>query len=373
MRAPARFTVVAVALVAASIHPLAQMAESPPQQARPKPGVVTAERRLELLSRAKVWSPPSVPVSKASLAGDPRRPAELACKFKVSDVGGTSPKFDCVLDSGEEIRVKYGRTPEIPSEVAASRLLRALGFPADDVTLVERLRCYGCPAFPFRTMQAVDLTHTTTVYESLIDFNSHKEFEWVAVERKHPGRAIAAGELKGWGFYELEKVDAKKGGAPRAHVDALRLLAVFLAHWDNKSENQRLVCVSRPRGTDSDCEKTLAMLQDVGSMFGPPKIDLEAWDRSAIWAERGSCTISMEEFPQSGGTFAAGTIVEGGRRLLASLLGQLSDRQLNELFTAARFDKLRTLLPSQQHAVSDWVRVFKRKVAEISDGPSCPQ
>ena len=32
----------------------------------------------------------------------------------------------------------------------------------------------------------------------------------------------------------------------RADLDALRLLARVLAHWDNKSENQRLVCLDGP-------------------------------------------------------------------------------------------------------------------------------
>ena len=36
--------------------------------------------------------------------------------------------------------------------------------------------------------------------------------------------------------------------APRAEVDAFRILAAFLAHWDNKSQNQRLVPISPPEG-----------------------------------------------------------------------------------------------------------------------------
>ena len=56
----------------------------------------------------------------------------------------------------------------------------------------------------------------------------------------------------------------------------------------------------------------------------------------------------METLPSGGATFAPVTITEGGRRLLASLLGQLSDRQLTDLFTGARFDKLKTFFPLEQ-------------------------
>ena len=332
---------------------------------------VSANERLNVLTRAQVWTAPSVPVSKARLARASGQPDFISCKFKITELGGTAPKFDCVVDGGEQIRVKYGHTAEIHSEVAAARLLAALGFGADHVILVERLRCQGCPAIPFMTMKAVDLTQTAAVYAKLVDYSVHKEFEWVAVERKHPGLAIATEDTKGWAFFELDAVDVKKGGAPREHLDALRLMAIFLAHWDNKSENQRLVC--RDRATAGTCRTPFAMLQDVGSVFGPKKVDLGAWERAPIWSDRRACVVSMETLPSGGATFAPMAISEGGRRLLASLLVQLSDRQLTDLFTAARFDKLKAFLPSRPDTIADWVRVFKRRVREISDGPPCPQ
>ena len=38
-------------------------------------------------------------------------------------------------------------------------------------------------------------------------------------------------------------VDPEFGGAPRAHRDAMKLLAVFLQHTDTKPEQQRIVCL----------------------------------------------------------------------------------------------------------------------------------
>jgi len=364
------------AIIAAALMTQAARSEAPVTvPARKATKNVSAEERLDALTRAQVWRPPVVPVGKARLAAQPAQPSSLSCKFKITDLGGTAQKFDCTLEDGEQIRVKYGRTPEIPSEVAASRLLHALGFGADEVMLVERVRCYGCPSEPFVTMKAVDLTDTDALYKKFVNYDNHQDFEWVAVERKHQGRAIGTDEVKGWAFFELDTINAAKGGAPRAHVDALRLLSVFLAHWDNKSENQRLVCLSEkdwPEG--GTCGAPLAMLQDIGGAFGPRKVDLEGWKKAPIWDDRAQCVTSMTTMPYEGATFRPVRITEHGRRHLAGLLETLSDPQLTDLFTGARFDQATGLLSTGTSAtIPEWVAAFKDKVRAISDGPSCPQ
>ncbi len=335
--------------------------------------VSEAERR-EALARAAVWQRPATPIAAARFANDPKQPTSLDCTFAITEVGGTAPKFDCYLDSGERIRVKYGRSPEIPSEVASARLLHALGFGADDVMLVERLRCYGCPAEPFITMRTLGLAGAHELYGKVMNKDSYKDFEWVAVERKHYGRAIETDDIEGWAFFELDVIDETKGGAPRAHVDALRLLAVLLAHWDNKSENQRLVCLSEkdwPAG--GRCSRPLAMLQDIGAAFGPRKVDLEKWERVSIWSDRATCTATMDELPYKGATFTPVKITEAGRQHLASLLRQLSDQQITALFAGARFDQSKGMIGFSTSPIAEWARVFKQKVREISDGPACPQ
>ena len=63
-------------------------------------------------------------------------------------------------------------------------------------------------------------------------------------------------------------------------------------------------------------------------------------------------------------------ISEAGRKFLADLLAQLSDKQITDMFTAARVDRF------HRHAernppISEWVRVFKKKRDEIA-GARCP-
>jgi hypothetical protein len=330
---------------------------------------VTNDERTELLSRAQVWRSPRVAVGEATLAGETLD--ELVCRFKVSELGGTTPKFDCELADGEEIRIKYGNGPEVPAEAAATRLLHVLGFGADRMQLVRRLRCNGCPEEPFSTMRAVDITHAETLYKTLVDYNDFEDFSWVAVERKFEARPVETDVLEGWSFFELDAVNPRRGGAPRAHVDALRLIAVLIAHWDNKAENQRMVCLSRQWPGQTPCPAPLLLLQDVGATFGPSKMDLEAWRQVPMWEDRSACTVSMRSLPFDGATFGQAVITEPGRRFAAHLLGQLSDVQLADLFTYARFAEKRGLF-TPTHPVSAWVHAFKVKVRTISEGPSCP-
>ena len=336
------------------------------------PRTVSDQERADALARAHVWRAPRVPIPRANFKSNPSDPRQMSCKFKITELGGTTPKFDCDLESGEEIRIKYGKGPEIPAEAAATRLLRALGFGADGITLIERLRCHGCPEEPFSTMRAVELTHAGGVYQRVIDHTKFEEFEWVAMERKFPARPIEISKLEGWAFFELDKVDSSKGGAPRAHVDALRLLAMFLSHWDNKTENQRLVCLSREWPENTPCREPFLLLQDVGATFGPSKMDLEAWEKVTMWQDRASCTVSMRDLPYDGATFGEARISEAGRQFLVKLLGQLSDQQLADLFTSARFDQKRGLFATVW-PVPEWVRVFKAKRQALADGPPCPQ
>ena len=341
---------------------------------RVKSKKVSEEERLDALSRAIVWQQPRVPIALAHLGADPKQPQSLECTFLVTELGGTAAKFDCGLPSGEQIRVKYGRSPEIPSEIASARLLHALGFGADNMMLVEKLRCYGCPAEPFLTMRTLGLANAQDLYGKVMNKASFKDFEWVAVERKHYGRPIETEQLEGWAFFELDLIDQKKGGAPRAHVDALRLLAVLIAHWDNKSENQRLVCLSEKDWPDGGkCSRPMAMLQDIGSAFGPRKVDLPKWEKTALWSDRATCTATMDDLPYDGATFKPVKISDAGRKHLARLLQHLTDEQLTALFSGARFDQSKGMIGFAASPVSEWVRVFKSKVQRISEGPSCPQ
>ena len=293
-----------------------------------------------------MWAEPGTPIEEAKLGENPAGRDSFTtdqvvdCKFKPGGVAGSTPKFDCELRGGEKVKVKYGAgNAEVYTEVAASRLLAALGFPTDRMYVVGRVRCFGCSRDPFEGLQCVNEgTPIDTCFPGL-DYTRAEEFAPAVIERPIEGRRIETKKERGWSWDELVKIDPTAGGATRDQVDALRLLAVLLSHWDNKAKNQRLLCLGE-KETSTDCRRPLAMVQDLGGTFGPHKLDLTKWAATPIWANAATCSVSMRKLPYGGSTFHDTKITEGGRKFLAQRLGKLSTQQIRELFDGARISPL---------------------------------
>jgi hypothetical protein len=330
----------------------------------------------DALRRAQVWTDPAGPIESASLAANPddrfRADQVVGCRFEPVKASGNSAKFDCALPDGEVVKIKYGRdNPEVFAEVIATRLLSALGFPSDRMYVVAAVECAGCPERPFEASQCLG-TQKGTIESCIgkLDYAAVRRLPDAVIELPVPGRRIEARRLEGWGWKELDKVDPAAGGAPRAHVDALRLMAVFLAHWDNKPENQRLLCLGEKDG-NTTCARPLAMVQDVGATFGPNKLNLTGWRNAPIWADTATCTVSMRALPYGGSSFPDVRISEAGRHFLAERLGRLTRAQVHDLFTGARIERYEPIDEASRD-VDRWVSVFMDKVAAIVDRPSCP-
>lgn len=297
------------------------------------------------------------PPGGASLVPD----RDLPCRFDVAIVGGLTPKFPCTTTAGEHVKVRYGAAnAEIPAELAASRLLAAIGFPTDPVYSVRSVECEGCPQMPFLSLRCFRTLYSERVCMPFRDPAARRRFAPVLVERRFNGRPIQSAGTAGWSWYELDTIDPSQG-ASRAEVDALRLVAVLLAHWDNKSENQRLVCPAGADGPDGSCLRPLAMIADLGGSFGPLKMNLGRWVSVPIWADTRACVVSLDSLPYAGGTFPRHRITEAGRRFAADLLSPLSSRQLTDLFAGAGFDN-----------VPSWVGAFQDKLAQIQTAGPCP-
>ena len=326
--------------------------------------------RDRALKHARPWH--ATDPRSADLSKNPPDPSGLLstdlvqCRHLDKPAGGTAPKFDCVLSDGEVVRVKYGISREINAEIAASRLLTALGFATDRVYSIQRLRCYGCAREPYYTTKTLDYMHARDVASKAVPDEGYTDFEWVAVERRFAGMTIEAEEDQGWAWFELRDADASHP-ALRAERDALRLAAMLLAHWDNKASNQRLMC--RSPEADGSCAEPVALIQDLGATFGPSRVNFEAWSDAPIWADRGRCLVSMKMFPYDGGTFPDVHISERGRQLLARQLNALTDQQLTLLFTAARFPEPDG--EGRTHTDS-WSQLLREKIRQIADAGPCP-
>ena len=124
----------------------------------------------------------------------------------------------------------------------------------------------------------------------------------------------------------------------------------------------------------------MLVVKDLGSTFGGAKkfnydkMKLDSWAEVPIWRNPSTCEgdltrslIGNLEHPQ---------ISEAGRRFLADRLMMLSDRQIRELFTAARVDRRGDTTRDQNGnsrpvTADDWVRAFKAKREQIVS-QTCP-
>jgi hypothetical protein len=319
--------------------------------------------RLDAIARAKVWAPTPIaamdirrgPTGKGALPRD----ANVACTYSNRASAGNTPKFYCRLADGREVKVKYGRlNGEVYAEVAATRLLWALGFGADAM-YPARVRCTGCPQEPGGPpMRGVVTT-----------------FEAAAIERKAPGRPLKGRHGDGWSWRELDAVDPARGGASIAERDALKLLAAMIQHTDSKEDQQSLICLDDTASARA-CRRPWMLISDLGKTFGhanafnrdaPGSVNLDAWSGTSIWADDAGCRANLARSVT--GTLDNPVITDEGRRFLVTLLRRLTDAQLHDLFTVARFPLRAEARAGDADGrdVDAWVAAFKDKVAQIAD------
>lgn len=319
--------------------------------------------RRAVIARAQLWTPTDVRAMdiKAGPGGKGAFPfrATVYCDYLDKKLSGDSPKFVCLIGKDDEVKVKFGGgNGEVFGEVLATRLLWALGFPADRMYPVNVI-CRRCP----------------------IDFggierpNRESRFDPAVIERKAEGKEWPSDDTSGWSWDELDSVDAESGGAPKAQRDALKLLAVFIQHTDSKPQQQRILCLEKGPESKVSCNRPFMMLNDVGVTFGRANrtnsneigsVNLAAWRRTPVWKDDTGCTGNL---PRSmTGTLDNPSIGEAGRRFLADLLVQLSDRQIRDLFEVARVG-LRLRSPGDASSglgsVDEWMDAFKEKRSEI--------
>jgi hypothetical protein len=358
------------------------------------------EVRDEALVRARLWRRPDRPIAEADLRRNPDGPRDLSvgdhavCKFLPKVASGSTPKFFCVFEDGEVLKVKYGGDPEIQTEVAATRLLHALGAGADHVYLVKKLRCFGCPADPQAMSSCLsspsDLVRSRCeprygqatadgAFAVRVRYGSFRDFGPVSVERRLEGQELRVGDREGWGWDELDRQPGS-GGASRAERDALRLLAVFLNNWDNRPDNQRLLCLpGGASGPDTPCPRPFAYMDDPGSTFGgvkgahaARKLDLPGWRQTRVWKDPETCRVDLESPRLHRATLGEAVISESGRRLLAERLGRLTKRQIRDLFEGSGFADASPASPASRD-VDAWVTAFQDKVRQITERPPCPE
>jgi hypothetical protein len=345
---------------------------------------IDANGRREALARATIFE--RVDVAARDVMAGPRDPyavplgATVSCEFieprkERVPTGGTTPKFFCELRHMHpevDVKIKYGRdNREVYGEVLGSRLFWALGL-AVDRNYPVRVRCHGCPEEPWRSYRDFPARDPSPRQTRVIDD--------AVMQRLYPAAVLETRADEGWSFAELNSVDEKLGGAPRVEVDALRLLAAFVAHGDDKPDNQRLVCPFDAIDAAGHCTRPLLLVADLGSTFGrgasrvfgvidrDARPSFAAWSQLPMWEDARACRAHLV----SRASPSHPIISEAGRRFLAERLSALTDAQIRALFTVARIElEGETTIGSDGNrravTVDDWVAAFKRRRAQLVD------
>ena len=378
-----------------------------------------AAERARYLADAVIWRDPGELAPQMIKQGPPAplpsaipRPSfaeSIDCRFEEpgESMGGHTPKFACRTGDGRLLRIKYYDATEhgnreVFAEIAATRLLWALGFDADAMFSVA-ITCRECPANPMTGSGP----RATRQYIA-------------AYEPHYEGALITSSpdQDQGWTFGELETaIDTLTTGAvharQRMHFDALSLLAVFMQHGDRKRSQQRLVCRSGVDDSQGDlgstpaaagppipvllersgaraCSgETVVTLQDVGATFGgagklssnkTAKMNLKSWAAELVFEKvsraepvecRGNITVSGAAGNDSR---AHPRIGEAGRQFLATQLERLSPDHIRAIFDASRVDQMegapqwRDPTSGRTYSGIDaWVAVFQDKVRQVRE------
>jgi hypothetical protein len=163
--------------------------------------------RAALIRGAQVWMPTAI--ASMDIKAGPGGPdafapgAVVSCEYEDKQLDGNSRKFACQLTPDDEVKVKFGGgNGEVFGEVAATRLLWALGFGADRMYPV-RVICRGCP----------------DDFGPAGEHPGERLVEPAIIERKLADEP--RGAEGGWSWGELDLIDEQAGGATRPQRDAL--------------------------------------------------------------------------------------------------------------------------------------------------------
>jgi hypothetical protein len=290
----------------------------------------------------------------------------------------------------DHFKVKYLKPPypnhntrfnEVFTEVAATRIMWALGFPADHVYPVGSAACIGCGPDPFGN----NLQNNTA---SLKD--SPALFKIVSAEREAPYDEIDADGDSTWSWSDAARFysDGEWTHQQKVEYDAYRL-ALGLFHYHNDiSQQNRLVCAEWEPQTESKakvCKRPIIFVQDLGSTFGKAKPQFDffavnargsfsAWQDQTVFSNAASCQLRATLSGDS-------RVLKEAQDLVAQRLARLDVSTVKSIFRLARFQlmdqkqiqRLRSSGSSDPEAAAldEWTNAFMKRVEEIKSAQNC--
>jgi hypothetical protein len=298
-------------------------------------------------AKATLWKDPGDIRAKDLFngpGGDKHRP-ELPLKFLKEDKNGHNSKFDAEDANGTKWKVKLGI--EAQPEVAASRLLWAIGYFANDNYFLRDVPVEGLPAHLKRG-------------EGHVASPGHLDY---ARLQRHP-----AGEKKeaNWDWQHNQFVGTRE-------FNGLRVMMALINNWDLKTENNAIMT-----GKDGNREY---MVTDVGTAFGAAgntftesasKNNLKAYRHSRFIAKvtpeyvdfnlpQRPPLLHLLDLPhfvhQMRMKWVGSHIPKSDAKWVGSLLARLSPQQLQDAFRAAGYS------PEE---IAGFTQALQSRIAELN-------
>ena len=284
----------------------------------------------------------------------------------------------------DQFKVKYlmppypGNEPrdnEVFTEVAASRILWALGFPSDHMYSARAANCIGCGSDPFKNNLK---ENRASIHDRPTAFNI------VAIERLLPMEPIDPEDDETWAW--ADAVALYGNGWTREQkvaFDAYRLALGMLTYHNGLDSQNRLACAEWKPGADHPrvCTHPVILVQDLGSTFGKPgsfggnsRGDFGDWQGQRVFANAERCEL---KYPLKGDR----TVLKEAQDLLVKRLANLDRDKVKAIFAASRFqmvdkrqlERLRhgNGANSEDAALNEWTDAFMSRAAEIRAARNC--
>jgi len=261
--------------------------------------------------------------------------------FVEEDMKQTSPKFDVVDAQGEKWRVKLGAEPQ--AETAATRLLWAAGYFADEDYYVAELKVQNLPKLR-RGQEFVSADGTAV--------------RGARLKRKSKNMR----KLGDWSWFENPFVGTKE-------LNGLRVMMCLVNNWDLAADNNAIYEVDGERhylvsdvgasfgSTGSSISRSKGKLDDYAKSKFIDKTHAETVDfvmhskpffLTAVNVSNYRHRSRMEEVGKN--------IPRADAKLLGQRLAQLSESQIQDCFRAAGYS---------QDKIDGYTRVVQQRIAEL--------
>ena len=262
--------------------------------------------------------------------------------FKKEDLKGSNPKYDVKDADGVKWRIKLG--PEARPETAATRLVWAVGYFADEDYFTDNVHVEDMPAHLHRGGNQV---HNGSMNN-------------VRLKREEHGKKLGTWKWKDDPFSNTRE------------FNGLRVMMALINNWDVKDDNNAIY--------DEGDGQQRYVVSDLGASFGTAgatiplskaKGNLKAYEHSDFITKTTPTYVDFKEparpsfiwifspenyFKRFGLMWIGKNIPRADARWMGDLLGQLSPSQIQDAFRAAGYT------PEQ---IDEFTAVVQKRIAAL--------